>query len=314
MKKQKVDYIKFFWSYREKDKIKIYERAVPCGFVLEVHFLNSYIISELPYEKEWKGQMKKLKRKLKKYDLSFTAAYMDSVMENVMGKKDLAFDSRKQELLRNVREIFQLLKPEEVKLRGELLIVVEDGYFSFREWKLLLLDAKDLYEDITVFSADEKVFENPAFDFLQNEWGVVINKVSKKELLKKLYNSVLLVVAKWENILGLPFSCDKAYVLCQEEYPEKDVKHGQETFVEEHRENSMEENLEAFKEGHKKCLKHYKENAIIKYSKKIACLYSGYHYCCENMPISYQMAVDLLKQNQNEKIRRTSVAIFELKC
>lgn len=280
LKKQEVDYIKLCWVSHERAQIKIVGHPLKDCFVLEVYFMNRYHTPDSDYEKDWEQEIKKLKRKVKKYCLDRAVIGMDPVVESVMGKEGAAFDSRKQELLRNRYEVFQLLKTNKIQTRREILIVLEQNRFSLKELELLLLTAKDIYEDIIVFTENKKVMESRAFDFLQNEWGVVVSRISDRSMLKQHYGSVLFVVDEWNSITKLP-AFDNGYVLSVEALND-DIR--------------------------KKLLSDSVEN------KGFNHLYSGYHYIYQDEEIPYQMAVDLYGRHQNEKNKLSSVAICELKC
>lgn len=280
LKQQKVDYIKLHWEYHDRPVIKLVEHHYLNYYILDILIKNPYRISEIPCEREWEREMKRVQHKLKKYSILSAGIHLDSVMEKVLDKEGLAFDSRKQELLRNAGDVLERIKGMQRQNRNQLLIILEGDWFTLRELEYLLVVAKDIYEDITVFSKNSKVLDSRAFSYMENEWGVVINRISDRTALQSSYDSVLCVIEKWNGIIwNLCF--ENCYVLSKEALSE-DVK----TEIVNNNQDSIHQ-------------KH---------------LYSGYQYYWEDKLFPYDMAVDLLNQHQNEKFKPTFVAICEVKC
>lgn len=281
LKRQEVDYINIYWLYHDRPVIKLEERYFLKYYILNILLKNPYQFSDDMREKDWEREIKRLEHRLKKYSISDAAVHMDSTIEKVMGKEGFGFDSRKQELLRNRKDVLRRIKGTSCQRRKELLIILEDDCFTQNELKHLLVDAKDAYEDITFFSENEKLLDSKAFSYMENEWGVIIGKISHKNELKAFYESVVCVLSHWNDIIMWNSFFKNCYALVREE-----LNNDTQTLI-----------MKANQDG--KIWKH---------------LYSGYQYYVQDELIPYQMAVDLLKQYPNNKINSTFIDIYEVKC
>lgn len=280
MKRIPIDYINMKWYRQERPVVDVRLNCITGFNVLNITFKNKYFGMDEVDKRLAEKELKRLKTKLKRFSVEHGAVHMDTVMEKVLGKEGLELKARKQELLTNVGDIFSRLKGKLSGRRKEILLVIGDNCFTANELKYLLLKAKNVYEDITVFSKDALLFDQRVFSYLEDEWGVVVNRLSEHAHLKSRYESVLFVISDWEAIAKCGFVMENAYVLCGK---------------------SLDEAVE----------KGLRMQADM--TNAWTHLYVGYRYFIQEEEVPYQMAVDCLCQQQNEKIEASSVAIYEVK-
>ncbi|MGN0437009.1 MAG: hypothetical protein ACI4F4_00680 [Lachnospiraceae bacterium] len=289
MGRKKIDYISFRWEKSRAVRIILNENQLFGVTVLHIIFKNSYDCDK----KRWQRELKKVKRKIRKYDYTNARIHMDEKMEAVFEKTGLAYISRKNELLENAREILTTLRGESNGTRREVLFVLGKDLLTLVELKQLLLIAKDLYEDITVYVEDNITLYDNVFSYMENEWGVVVNRVVSQDKLKPRYESGICIAHDFDTLKTLACVIANCYALFG-----KSVLY--------------EKNNRGINEKNRLQNKHMYNRQQYKH------LYMGYEYYMGHQLLPYEMAVDLLYQYennyQNNKFQPTFVAICEVKC
>lgn len=289
MGRKKIDYIRFRWEKSKTTGILISEQQLYGITVLHIIFKNSYDCDK----KSWQRELKKVKRKIKKYDYTNARIHMDEKMEAVFEKTGLAYISRKNELIENARDILTTLRGEATGKRSEVIFVLGKNLLTLSELKQLLLIAKDLYEDITVYVEDNLMMYGNVFSYMENEWGVVVNRVVSQDKLKPCYESGICIVHDFDALKTLVCVIANCYALFHE------------SVLYENNNHDMNENNRP-------------RNKYMYGRQQHQHLYMGYEYYMEHQLLPYEMAVDLLYQYennyQNNKFQPTFVAIYEVKC
>ncbi len=215
LEKIEVDYVRMLWKHSDVKRIEITQYSLAVYLILEITFYNPYIDNDGKNDTGWEKELKKLKRRIRKYDLKESAFYMDKDMEDVLGKVGMAYASRKKELFDYRHKICNWLKPERGTGRNRMLLVLGEEMLSFLELKMLLLTIKDVFEDITIFSRETKAVNNVC-TYLQDEWGVWITKTDKIRDLRDTYDATFLLVPFWKEDYG-KMCFEKVYLLSREE-------------------------------------------------------------------------------------------------
>lgn len=215
MGKIKIDYVRMTWQYSKDRKIEVIQYPLAVYSVLEITFFNSYISAEELNDAGWKKELRKLRRRIGKYDLKQSVISMDKGMEKVMEKEGMAYSSRKKELFDHRYEICKMLKAGRDAGRSGILIVLEKGMLSFHELKLLLLTVKDVFEDITIFSREIEEF-NRVYAYLREEWGVCVVMTEEAGNLRNVYDATLFLISDWRTEYSQMCS-GNIYLLSKEE-------------------------------------------------------------------------------------------------
>ena len=273
--KIEVDYLNICWQYCEQNEVEIVPYILADYSVLKITFYNAYKTVDEKNSSFWNKELRKVKKRIRKYDLNQCAIHMDKDMERIMGKEGTAYYSRKQEFLYHRYEISKMLREGRNPGRNRVLIILDNNMLNFHELEMVLLTIKDTFEDITVFTTEKSDIINRVCEFLQDEWGVYITKVEMIRDLENVYDATVALVACWkEEYIKLCYG--RVYLLSKEEEPLSDF--------------SLENRSEVS-------------------------IFSGMDYVCHGKPVPNQMAVDLIyqKKENNKKTVPSSVAICELK-
>lgn len=275
MKLKEIEYIKLHWIFSDRNKMIVEEHKLKNYLVLEIILCNPYGRDIEGCKSKWAKEIRKLKRRLRRYRIGACAVHMDTVMEQVFDKQGMAYRGRKCELLANRYQICGLLKGKDNPDRKKIVVYAGQGLLSFMELEQLFLAVKDYFEDITVClkNQDETVLR--LCDLLKGEWGVVVECLRPEEAERKTYDGAIAIIKQWSDSILQEIKCDNLFVLCEEELS---------------------------------------TDKIFDVTDKRK-FYAGFCYGYRGESMPYQMAVDYLYQKpENPKIQLTFIDICGLKC
>lgn len=291
--KEIVNYI--YFSYSEAGKNKVIFRMEDMA---EIPMLNICICKKQRQRKKegkckaaetaaWgteqylsKSMVKKIKKEIKKYQTEGCVLGADEKLAGQIELTDVLFRARKQELLRQKEYIFAQLKFSKEGGRSSMLLVINSRKWDFKEIMLLLLTAKNYYEDIYVKLEEDSVEIKQIADYLYEEWGVMLHIQSWEMMAEvKEYDFVLFLLREWKKDIVRKYVFCKAYIVME---TEKGVVRNEE---------------KVFRDNNR-------------------CLYSGLMYERENKHLPYQMAVNIACQNPAlyKGFAVSFIAIYRLEC
>lgn len=263
--KEKVDYIYFSCVKKARRKVD-FQREESAGiFVLKINY----------YKKEKKGRnliteesnlpdkiCKKIRRIVRKYQADGCVLGADDYMGDKLKISELGFEARKHEMLQQKEYIFKKLKVEKREGRRSVALILDSKNWDGQEILSLLLTMKDYYEELYVVSGQENLTElNRIAEFLYIEWGIVLH-IQLKESFEEIrgYDFILFLLKKWDNQIINKYKFRGAYIVMDVE--EKILR-----------------------------------KRVITNKAEDGYLYAGLFYEKQHLPVSYQMAVDILYQN-----------------
>lgn len=273
--KQKIDYI-FFVKKSSKGKRLHFQIKQEAGIVV-------LQVETMPVLKE--RMIKKIKRRLKKYQLRHIVMDADKEMSKWLELDDLLFQARKQELLRNSGLIFRQLKNAgATAVRRSILVVLESRKWSHKDILSLLTTAKDYYEDINIVFEEDYIGVDQITETLYEEWGVVLHVLSKEEAFQKKQDSVLFLLESINRNRITKYQFSNGYVTADMEENEMPRKRIERLVTEDIQRNGVK------------------------------LLYSGFAYEREGKRVPYQMAVNIACQNPllYQEISISIVAIYRI--
>lgn len=280
-----VDYLYLKWGEKNFGRICIKERNVAGMNTLEISFVSSGRKkgeTDIWREQEAERWKKRLKRKLRPYNLESCVVNGDWRLLNVFGMENVGFKARKKELLSQGMFIFKQLCPKREKgMRGKLLIFLESEAWETQEIYDLLWIAKNYYEDIILASENVSMYKE-ILACLFEECGLVVTTINLRRTGMEIYDSALFLVKKWQLWYSEKICYQRAYVVAEWEEPKvwfrRKVKGDMVTDV--------------------------------------PVCFSGLCYECNGRKIPYQFATDIFYQNSAfyDKKGISFVAIYRLEC
>lgn len=209
-KKERVDYI-FFSGKKTRWKRWQFQTRIENGIAI--------LRVEMPDSKGMHS-INRLARKLKKYDISQAVLDGDAKTAEWLGLKNMLFQARKQELIENRKLIFEYMQ----KIQGEgkrkhssMAIVINSGEWNCRDLLLLLVEAKDYYEEITLVLKDDFAGKEYLAESMYEDWGIVLHLISEKEKLEKKQDFILFLLETGERKILLQYSFQNAYLVSDTE-------------------------------------------------------------------------------------------------
>lgn len=196
MKKRQVDYIRLFRIHSLNKKVELKFEDCLGIQVLDIIFYNAFDKED----DEWEIQIKKCRKQLSKYDIHGAAYYVEESLKSLWSKGTQSFLARKRELLNERLVIIKTLSDVNLKKeeRKRILLCLDSDKYSFKELEWILLEVKDLFEDIYLFvktpiSGVERLCNN-----LYEQWGLAVNRCEEADVNTLFFHGVFFFVKCWE--------------------------------------------------------------------------------------------------------------------
>lgn len=161
--------------------------------------------------------IKRLGKKLKKYDTSACVVNADEGMARVLQLKQPLFQAKKRELLENYHAILTRLNQSEDRKPGErktFLIVLDSIEWNQKDLMQLLLDAKNDYHDLNIVIKHNNINSERLVECLYEEWGIVLHVLSEAMALELTQDCIIFLLEKWMDIIG-QYSFRKGYIMLE---------------------------------------------------------------------------------------------------
>lgn len=288
--KERVDYIYFACAGNGRRKVTFQREEVAGIFVLKINYYERKKRKAggkrekklLKEESDLPQKIyKKMQRIIKKYQTDGCVLGADTYMADKLKMSELGFQARKQEMFQQKEYIFEHLKVAKKEGRSSMILVFDSKRWAGEEILSLLLTVKDYYEELHIVSAGETLAElNRIAEILYAEWGIVLH-IQPQEGTGGIreYDFILFLLEKWDEKIIKKYEFRNAYIILD---------------VEE------------------KMIRNRVKTDKITYGY----LYAGLFYEKQQIPICYQMAVDVLYQNSTlyDKLAVSCVDICCLEC
>lgn len=275
-KSENPNYIYFTGKQGRWNKINFEEKNIA-----EINVLEVILYGKEKTKAEFQTKhLKRVQRKLRKYDLKNCVVGAEEEMAELLEMEDLLFQARKLEFLRYREVIFKKLKKEGKEgKRSSMLLMVNSSKWNTQDILTILVTAKDYYEDIMVVMKEEYFDAEQLQNVMYEDWGVMLHFIKEEE--------------RKEADFGLILS----------EECEKDIY--QKAFL---KVSYQIAERESGKVKRRKLLR-----LTVEKEPKNGSIYSGLVYEREGRRIPYRMGVNIAAQNPAlyDKFHISAVAIYE---
>lgn len=137
---------------------------------------------------------------------------------------NIAFEMRKREMKYYINEIMRYFQPVKTGYlqRRRFLLVIDSLYWNYTEVQNVIWHAKNYYEDIYVCA--QETMGKALSDFFCEEYGIMIQVITKETAKNMEMNTVWLLLKRWEEF-DWDYSFENGYVVAEWEDSMKRKRH-----------------------------------------------------------------------------------------